>query len=200
MASALLAAPALVSAFVGTSGTKFTNDGKNFYFSGTNACKQWMRIVFKNEIVLICETIDYLMTQSQSDVQATLSQSASLNLPVIRTWLFNSGNSDVYFQTCENGAMTINESNETGLGRIDYIIQQAAANNVKLIFVLTNNWQDFGGMDYYNKCFGASYHDDFYTKPEIIASFKDYINKILERTNTLTGVKYKVRKNSRITI
>ncbi|KAI8145138.1 glycoside hydrolase superfamily [Fennellomyces sp. T-0311] len=171
MASAFLAAPALVSAFVGTDGTKFTNDGASFYFSGTNAY--------------------YLMTQTRDNVNSILSESAALDLPVIRTWLFNSGNTDVFFQTCENGAMTINDSNETGLGRIDYIIQQAAVNNVKLIFALTNNWQDFGGMDYYNQCFGSSYHDDFYTKPEIIESFKDYISHVLERENTLTGVKYK---------
>ena len=38
--SALLAAPSLVSAFIGTKGETFINDdGGSFYFSGTNACK-----------------------------------------------------------------------------------------------------------------------------------------------------------------
>ena len=38
--AALLVAPTLVSsAFVGTDGAKFTQDGGSFYFAGTNACK-----------------------------------------------------------------------------------------------------------------------------------------------------------------
>ncbi|KAI9272966.1 glycoside hydrolase superfamily, partial [Phascolomyces articulosus] len=167
MASALLAAPSLVSAFVGTSGTKFTNDGSSFYFAGTNAY--------------------YLMTQSQDNVQAILKESATLNLPVIRTWLFNSGNTDVFFQNCNNGKLEINDDDSTGLGRIDYVIQQAAANNVKLIFALTNNWPDFGGMDYITKCVGGSNHDDFYTNADVIDAFKEYITHVLSRTNSLTG-------------
>ena len=84
------------------------------------------------------------MTQTQENVQQILKQSAGLNLPVIRTWLFNSGRTDIYFQNCTNGALEINDDDETGLGRIDYVIQQAEKNNVKLIFALTNNWPDFG--------------------------------------------------------
>ncbi|KAI9484800.1 glycoside hydrolase superfamily [Zychaea mexicana] len=171
MASALLAAPSLVSAFVGTSGATFTNDGASFYFAGTNAY--------------------YLMTQTQENVQSILSESAGLNLPVIRTWLFNSGNTDVFFQSCNSGAMEINDDAETGLGRIDYVIQQAAENNVKLIFALTNNWPDFGGMDDYVQCLGGSNHDEFYTNADVVNSFKEYITHVLERTNELTGVKYK---------
>ena len=35
------------------------------------------------------------------------------------------------------------------------------------------------------------YHDDFYTDPTIIGWYKEWIAHVLERTNTLTGVRYK---------
>ncbi|KAG2223557.1 hypothetical protein INT45_001639 [Circinella minor] len=171
MTCALLAAPSLVSAFIGTKGETFTNDdGGSFYFSGTNAY--------------------YLMTQTQENVQQILKQSASLNLPVIRTWLFNTGRTDIYFQKCTDGALEMNDDDKTGLGRIDYVIQQAQENNVKLIFALTNNWPDFGGMDDITKCVGGTNHDDFYTNPDVIKAFKDYITHVLNRENKLTGIKY----------
>lgn len=50
----------------------------------------------------------------------------------------------------------------------------------------------FSGMDYYVKNFGGTYHDAFYTNTKMIDSFKEYISHVLNRENSLTGVKYKV--------
>ncbi|KAG2219557.1 hypothetical protein INT45_013216, partial [Circinella minor] len=171
--AALVVSSTLVSsAFVGTDGTKFTQDGGSFYFAGTNAY--------------------YLMTSSQDDVAALLSASSKAQLPVVRTWMYNMGADNVWFQQWdpETKAMKINDDAETGLGRMDYVLQQAAKNNVKLILTLTNNWKDYGGMDYYVESFGGKYHDDFYTNDEIVGSFKAYIEHVANRTNELTGTKY----------
>nr|4QP0_A Chain A, Endo-beta-mannanase [Rhizomucor miehei] len=161
------------SSFVQTSGPQFTLDGKPFYFEGTNAY--------------------YLMTSDQSNVKQVFSDMKSLGLPVVRTWLFNLGSDSVWFQQWDSSSnkMVINDNSDTGLGRIDYIIQQAASQDIKLIFTLNNNWEDYGGMDYYVKNFGGTYHDDFYTNTEMIDSFKEYISHVLNRENSLTGVKYK---------
>ncbi|KAI8141807.1 glycoside hydrolase superfamily [Fennellomyces sp. T-0311] len=173
LSSALLVAPSLISAaFVDTSGTSFTLGDSSFAFAGTNAY--------------------YLMTSDQSDVDTLFSTVSKAQLPVVRTWLFNMGTDSVWFQQwdAESGTMKINDDAETGLGRMDYVLQQAAANDVKVILTLTNNWADFGGMDYYVKSFGGKYHDDFYTNKDIIGSFKSYIEHVANRTNELTGTKY----------
>ncbi|KAI7849989.1 mannan endo-1,4-beta-mannosidase [Circinella umbellata] len=170
---ALLVIPTLVSsAFVGTDGTKFTQGSDPFYFAGTNAY--------------------YLMTSSQADVDTLFSEANKAQLPVVRTWMYNLGTDDVWFQQWdpEAKAMKINDDVKTGLGRMDYVLQQAAKNNIKLILTLTNNWGDYGGMDYYVKNLGGKNHDDFYTNEKMIGSFKAYIEHVANRTNTLTGTKY----------
>lgn len=222
-ASTLLAAGAIAaSSFVSTEGTQFTLDGKPFYFEGTNTCKlhPCKQSFITRVLIEICSVADYLMNSDQDTVQQVFKQSKSLGLPVVRTWLFNLGTDSVWFQQWDaiKKQMIINDDSETGLGRIDYVIQQAAAQGIKLIFALNNNWEDYGqvyskkggnwkvavywhvidlctsGMDYYVKNFGGKYHDDFYTNEDMIASFKEYINHVVNRKNSLTGVKYSVRK------
>lgn len=52
------------------------------------------------------------------------------------------------------------------------------------------------GMDYYTQNMGGKYHDDFYTNKDIIATYKAYIEHVLNRKNTLTGTAYKVSSSS----
>lgn len=90
--------------------------------------------------------IDYLMTASQAQIQDFFSVAKSLDLPVIRTWLFNLGTNSVWFQQWDSTTKTmkINDDATTGLGRMDYVIQQAQAAGIKLILTLNNNWSDYG--------------------------------------------------------
>ncbi|KAG2172584.1 hypothetical protein INT44_002599 [Umbelopsis vinacea] len=176
--SILAAATVLVQtvtsdSFVKATGTKFTLNNQPFYFEGSNAY--------------------YLMTASQQQVQDVYTAAKQLHLPVMRTWIFNLGTNNVWFQQWNSATktMTINDDATTGLGRMDYVIQQAQAAGIKLILTLTNNWSDYGGMDYYTTNFGGTYHDQFYTQANIIASYKAYISHVLNRNNTLTGVLYK---------
>ena len=137
------------------------------------------------------------MTSSQDNVDALFAAASKAQLPVVRAWMYNSGTDSVWFQQwdADAKAMKINDDAETGLGRMDYVLQQAAKNNVKLILTLTNNWKDYGGMDYYVESFGGKYHDDFYTNDKIVGSFKAYIEHVANRTNELTGTKYSVCKD-----
>ncbi|KAH8548436.1 glycoside hydrolase family 5 protein [Umbelopsis sp. PMI_123] len=172
-AASLMVQTVTSDSFVKTSGTKFTLNSQPFYFEGTNAY--------------------YLMTSSNQQVQDVYSTANQLHLPVIRTWIFNLGTNSVWFQQWNSATktMTINDDASTGLGRMDYVIQQAQAAGIKLILTLNNNWSDYGGMDYYTTNFGGAYHDQFYTWSNITASYKDYISHVLNRNNTLTGVLYK---------
>ncbi len=84
-----------------------------------------------------------------------------------------------------------NSNSDTGLGRLDQVIASASNHNVKLFLTLTNNWHAYGGIDWYIKTFNGSYHDEFYTNPNIIAAYKSYMSFVLNHVNSITGVTYK---------
>lgn len=86
------------------------------------------------------------MTASNQQVQDVFSAANSVHVPVMRTWIFNLGTNSVWFQQWDSTTKTmkINDDATTGLGRMDYVIQQAQAAGIKLILTLTNNWSDYG--------------------------------------------------------
>lgn len=78
-----------------------------------------------------------------------------------------------------------------GMVRMDYMVAKAAQHNVKLIMVLVNNWRDFGGMDQYLTWFGRDKHHEFYTAPEVKQAYKNWVQHVVMRTNSITGKPYR---------
>ncbi|KAI9567337.1 glycoside hydrolase family 5 protein [Boletus coccyginus] len=87
-----------------------------------------------------------------------------------------------YYQLWNGCTPTINYG-PTGLENFDNVIAAAKANDIRLIVALTNNWNDYGGMDVYvNQILGQGQpHDYFYTSPEVIAAYQDYVKVWIER-------------------
>ncbi|MFS1512083.1 glycoside hydrolase family 9 protein [Chengkuizengella sp. SCS-71B] len=156
----------LPSGFVSTSGTEFMLDGKPFYYAGTNNY--------------------YLMYKSNKMIDDVLEDANNMGLKVIRTWGFMDGNGQegIVMQP-ELGVY-----NEDGFDRFDYAVYKAKELNIKLIVPLVNYWSDFGGMEQYQQWLGLSNKTDFYTNPDAITAYKNYISHFLNRVNPYTGVKY----------
>jgi len=58
----------------------------------------------------------------------------------------------------------------------DNVVAAAAANGIRLIVALTNNWDNYGGMDVYvQQILDSPDHDLFYTNAEVIAAYKNYV-------------------------
>ena len=178
--------PQQMNAFVKVNGTKLTLLDKTFYYSGTNSYE--------------------LFYIPRPDIDSFFRDVVKTQGTVVRTWLFSDGKSfpahppniggiDYWFQDIDRatGEMYFNDDSETGLGRFDYVLASARAHGIKLIVTLTNNWQEFGGMDVYNDRVGSEkhYHSDFYSEKATKAQFKKYITHVLERTNQITNIKYK---------
>lgn len=123
---------------------------------------------------------------------------------VLRTWAFydvatedgqggveiaNKGTWFQYFDP-ETGAPGYNEG-ASGLEKLDYLIYSAGEHDIKLILPLVNNWTNFGGMDQYVRWAGGTFHDDFINDETIKAWYKAWVYHILNRENTITGIKYK---------
>lgn len=149
--------------FVGRRGHNFTLRNGVFYFAGTNNY--------------------YLHYASQFMIDDVLKNAVAMGLPVMRMWGFLDGNAS-------NGFVmqpTPGVYPEDGYERFDYTVWQAGLLGLKLVVVLVNNWDDFGGMDQYVNWFGGTGHDDFYTNPDIKAAYKNYVRHFLHRRNRYTG-------------
>jgi mannan endo-1,4-beta-mannosidase len=176
------AAPA---GFVTRSGAGFVLDGQPFRYGGTNNY--------------------YLHYKSQLMVDDALSDAQAMGLTVLRAWTFLQcgGDKPNSARGCSEGAdhwmqewsnaqngVVIN-TGVNGLQAIDRMIADAASHHIKLILPFVGNWQDFGGMDQYVTWYGLQFHDQFYTDARIKQDYKTWISTLLNRTNSVTGVKYK---------
>jgi mannan endo-1,4-beta-mannosidase len=78
-----------------------------------------------------------------------------------------------------------------GLERLDYVLAKAGELKLKIIVVLINNWRAFGGIDQYLMWYGRDKHHEFFTAPELKQAYKNWVEHVVTRTNSITGVKYK---------
>ena len=100
----------------------------------------------------------------------------------------------------ENGKLTFNED---ALNELDDVLVQANKYGVRVIIPLVDHWHWIGGMDGYvwlagesegNAPSNSSFQSwawNFYSSETCRDYFKQMIEHLLERENTVTGVKYK---------
>lgn len=170
--------------FVTAKGGKLVLAGKTYEFAGTNNY--------------------YLGYKSEAMVDAVLDDAAQAGFDVVRTWGFQdlqnpdgSGSvhqnfEGVWYQAWDAAAgKPVVNTGADGLQKLDYAIAAAGARGLKLVIPFVNNWNAFGGMDQYVRWAGLDEHADFYTDATIRGWFKNWISTLLNRTNSITGVKYK---------
>lgn len=80
--------------------------------------------------------------------------------------------------------------NEEAFRTMDLALALAGEFGVRVIIPLVNNWQWMGGRPDYAAFRGKS-PDAFWTDPQLITDFKRTIEYVLNRKNTITGVRYR---------
>ncbi|KAG9315065.1 glycoside hydrolase family 5 protein [Chiua virens] len=152
--------------FVKADGQGFTLDGTPYTVFGANS--YWVG----------------LMGLTPDDMDVAFQNIAATGGTTVRTWGFNevTAPSKDYYHLWNGSTATINYG-PTGLEIFDNVIAAAKANGIRLIVTLTNNWDDYGGMDVYvNQIIGQGQpHDYFYTNPDIIAAYQEYVKVWVER-------------------
>ncbi|CCM05720.1 uncharacterized protein FIBRA_07952 [Fibroporia radiculosa] len=154
-----------VTGYVKTSGQNFVLDGETFTVVGANS--YWVG----------------LTGLTTSEMDQTFSDIAAVGATAVRTWGFNDVTtpSGDYYQLWTNGTATVNYG-PTGLENFDNVVAAAKAYGIRLIVTLTNNWDNYGGMDVYvSELTGTDYHDYFYSDPVVIAAYKTYVNAFVSR-------------------
>jgi len=194
-----------VANFVGRTGTQFTLNGSPFYVAGTNS--------------------HYLGWGSQAEVNDMLQNAQAMNSNVVRTILHsaigsldgttkptkwnwqstgdtsNMGMHGVYliYWDPSTNSYAFNDSTVNGLGRWDYVIQQAGQRGLKLNISMLDFWQWAGGVQQinsyyipnYNMSSDAQRYTFFFQDTRTKQLYKDWVSHVLNRVNTLTGVAYK---------
>jgi mannan endo-1,4-beta-mannosidase len=154
--------------FLDTDGTEFVLGDRPVYCNGTN--NFWIADPYAerarvDDFMAICE---------------------AMNLNIVRTWAFCSGDGGHCLQP-EPGVY-----DEAGFQHLDYIVAKAREAGVRLVLPLVNNWDDYGGMAKYVEWSAtASGHDDFYVDEECQRIYREFVEYVLTRENTITGVEYR---------
>ncbi|KAG2015555.1 CEL4b mannanase [Coprinopsis cinerea AmutBmut pab1-1] len=161
--------------FVQTDGTYFSLDGYKYTVVGANA---------------------YWISQaglSDADMDKSFADIASMGATTVRVWGFNEmaeehiAENGIYYQLWRGNKAVVNYS-ASGLGYFDRVIASARKHNLRLIVVLTSNynldWVVGGAGTYMDQVLGPNRrqtNDAFFTHPEIKDIFKNYVSAIVSR-------------------
>jgi hypothetical protein len=182
------------SSFVTRANDNFLLDGKPFYLTGTNN--------------------HYIHFAPKAEVDRVLTDAVNMKLNVIRIWGFiDIGSLDhsvstgwnqygpnaydlntrgVYFQFWDPKTnKPVYNDGANGLQKMDYVISKAGQLGLKLIIVLTNNWQHMGGVPQYMTWYYLEHPYDFYNSDKPKQAYKDWVTHLITRENTLTKVAYR---------
>lgn len=191
IAGSLLAAPAATAApeasaldltsknteFVERDGARLILDGQAFRASGTNI--YWLGL---DENV---GGVDY---PTYFRIKDALDTASRMGINVVRSHMMTS--------TGQNDANPLaimprlGEYNEDAFRTIDFAVAYAGSLGIRLILPLTDEWAYYhGGHRDFTTPLGLE-SADFYTSPDAIAAYQEYVDVILSRTNPLTGVRY----------
>ncbi|MDI6783634.1 MAG: CARDB domain-containing protein, partial [bacterium] len=150
-----------------STGTKFYHKNQPFYYVGTNS--------------------EVGPGGNRDEIEYTFQKAANLGMNVIRIWAVGEGMSNGY-------QPSPGVYNEATLRILDYKLDAARRNGIRLIIALLNNWADYGGAPKYVEwVYGntTTNKNMFWTNSSCKTLYKNYIAQIINRTNTINGLPYK---------
>jgi mannan endo-1,4-beta-mannosidase len=181
--------------FVEPEGTSFSLAGTPFFISGVNN--------------------HYLTYGTEAEVTRVLDDAVAMHANVVRTfllpvigsldgsvvtiwdWRSNADSSDLgvkgnylLYWDGEANHMGINDG-QNGLQKVDFLIAEAAKRNLKLIVVFLDFWSYTGGAQQMRAWYGSANKDTFFfADSRTLNDYKTWVQHVVQRANTLTGVRY----------
>ncbi|MGA9997431.1 MAG: cellulase family glycosylhydrolase, partial [Pyrinomonadaceae bacterium] len=180
--------------FVKTSGAHFITQGRRFRFVGANVA-----VMYRDE--------------DRARMPETLRAAALSGISVLRVWASGEGGPEDIkpigdfrdWPRTHPFRWKPGEWNEEAFVHLDHVIAEAARNNLRVQLTLANWWRDTGGVTQYLRWVGindaandrAPYGIDeeramlFYTNEETRRLYREHVQKIVARRNTVTGLLYR---------
>jgi mannan endo-1,4-beta-mannosidase len=180
--------------FVRQRGGRFFVGQKPFRFVGANVA-----LMYRDE--------------DRERMPETLRQAAQMGIKVVRVWAFGEGGPNDVKPMADFEDWPRHNSfrpapgqwNEDAFVHLDKVIAEAAKNNIYVQLCLTNWWRDTGGVTQYLRWAGIHDAADdsfkfginnekailFYSNPETRRLYREHVEKLVTRRNTITGVLYR---------
>jgi len=186
--------PGVAKGFVQVRGGKFVIDGRPFRFVGANAS-----VMYRDE--------------DRARMPETLRQAAVAGIRVLRIWAYGEGGPNDIGPLADFADWPRNHPfrwapgkwNEEAFVHLDRLIAEAQRQNLLVQLCLTNWWRDTGGVTQYLSWAGIHDAADdsfrfgidperamlFYSNEETRRLYREHIEKLATRRNTVTGVLYR---------
>jgi len=180
--------------FVRQQGIRFVQNGKPFRFVGAN-----IAVMYRDE--------------DRERMPETLRQAAQAGIKVVRVWAYGEGGPNDVKPVADFADWPRNHSfrlmpgqwNEEAFVHLDKVIAEAAKNDILVQLCLVNWWRDTGGVTQYLRWAGINDAADdsfpfginkekailFYSNPETRRLYREHLEKLATRTNSITGVAYR---------
>ncbi len=180
--------------FVRTEGSRFLVQGKPFRFVGANVA-----VMHRDE--------------DRARMPETLARASQAGIKVVRVWASGEGGPRDIGPLADFAdwprthpfRWAPNEWNEEAFVHLDRVIAEAARNGLYVQLCLANWWRDTGGVTQYLRWagindaasdsfpFGINPHQAmlFYTDAKARRLYREHIEKVVNRRNTITGVLYR---------
>src|SRR5687767_14288845 len=176
-------------------GGRFLVGNKPFRFVGANVA-----VMYRDE--------------DRERMPETLRHAAQLGMKVVRVWAFGEGGPNDVKPVGGDFAdwprhhpfrFAPGQWNEEAFVHLDKVIAEAAKNGLYVQLCLTNWWRDTGGVTQYLRWAGVNDAADdtykfginnekavlFYSNPETRRLYREHVEKLATRRNTVTGVLYR---------
>lgn len=180
--------------FVQAESGRFVLNGRPFRFVGAN-----VSVMYRED--------------DRARMPETLRQAAHMGIKVVRVWASGEGGpNDVKpiadfndWPRTHSFRNKPNEWNESEFVFLDQILAEAARHNLRVQLCLANWWRDTGGVTQYLRWAGINGADDdnspfginnekamqFYTNETARRLYRQHLEKIATRRNSVTGVLYR---------
>lgn len=182
--------------FVTTSGTRFLVDKQPFRFAGANVA-----VMYREE--------------DRARMPETLAEAERLGLGVVRVWAYGEGTEqDGVLPVGRDREdwprrhpfrRAPDDWNEEAFVHLDRVLVEAARRNLRVQLCLVNWWRDTGGVTQYLRWAGIKDAANdaqpfginieramlFYTNEETRRLYRQHVERIVTRRNTVTGVLYR---------
>jgi mannan endo-1,4-beta-mannosidase len=180
--------------FVQAEGARIVIDGRPFRFVGANVA-----LMYRDE--------------DRSRMPETLGQAARMGIKVVRVWASGEGGPDDVkpiadfrdWPRTHSFRPTPDKWNEEEFVFLDRVLVEATRNGLRVQLCLANWWRDTGGVTQYLRWAGVNGADDdkypfginsekamlFYSNENARRLYREQIEKIATRRNSITGVMYR---------
>ena len=188
------ASPAAAKGFVRTQRSNFVINGEPFRFVGANVA-----VMYRDE--------------DRAAMPDTLRQAAQAGMRVVRVWAFGEGGPGDIGPLADFAdwprthpfRWAPGQWNEESFVHLDRVLAEAQRNNLRVQLCLTNWWRDTGGVTQYLRWAGIDDAADtrfpfginpdramlFYTNETTRRLYREHLEKVVTRRNTVTGVLYR---------